>query len=94
MTEVGEARILLSSRRRYSRRPVNGAQDHGSRADGVAPPQLTPPEILGRLGLAGAPPREQRRTVAELAFGGRLPLGWLTVMRQAGWLPYDVDKDS
>jgi hypothetical protein len=32
--------------------------------------------------------------VAKLAFDGRLPLGWLTTMRQAGWLPYDVDVDQ
>jgi len=92
MTEVGEA--LDVRPRRYSRRPVDRAQEPRSRADGLAPPQLTPPEILARLGLADAPPREQRRTVAKLAFDGRLPLQWLTVMRQAGWLPYDVDVDD
>jgi len=73
---------------------VDRAQEHRSGADALAPPPLTPPEILGRLGLADAPPVEQRRAVAELAFTGRLPLGWLTAMRQAGWLPYDVEKDS
>jgi hypothetical protein len=60
----------------------------------LAPPQLTPREILGRLGLAAATPREQRQAIARLAFDGRLPLGWLTAMRQAGWLPYDVESDD
>jgi hypothetical protein len=56
--------------------------------------ELSPQQILERLGVATAPPREQKRTVAELAFSGRLPLAWLRVMRQAGFLPYDLDKDD
>ena len=57
-------------------------------------PEPAAQQILERLGVADAPPREQKRTVAELAFAGRLPLGWLRVMRQAGYLPYDVDVDE
>jgi hypothetical protein len=56
--------------------------------------ELSAQQILERLGVADAPPRDQRRTVAELAFSGRLPLAWLRVMRQAGFLPYDIDVDD
>jgi hypothetical protein len=57
-------------------------------------PELSAQQILERLGVGDAPALDQRRTVAELAFTGRLPLAWLQVMRQAGFLPYDLDKDS
>ena len=56
--------------------------------------ELSAQQILERLGIADAPPREQKRTVAELAFSGRLPLAWLTVMRQANFLPYNTDTDE
>jgi hypothetical protein len=49
-------------------------------------------QVLDRLGLAGAKPAEQRRAVGELAYGGRLPLAWLKVLRQADFLPYDANR--
>jgi hypothetical protein len=49
-------------------------------------------EVIERLGLTGEPPAEQRRKVGELAYGGRLPLAWLKVLRQADFLPYDHDR--
>jgi hypothetical protein len=48
--------------------------------------------VLDRLGLAGAKPADQRRVVGELAYGGRLPLAWLKVLRQADFLPYDENR--
>ncbi len=62
-------------------------------ADGpAAPPDLTLDQVLERLALAGAPPADQRRAVGALAYGGRLPLQWLTVLRRAGFLPYDDSR--
>ena len=58
----------------------------------TAPPALTLDQVLERLGLAGAARPEQRRAVGELAYGGRLPLAWLTVLRRAGFLPYDASR--
>ncbi len=55
----------------------------------TAPPDLTLDQVLERLGLAATPPPDQRRAVGELAYGGRLPLAWLAVLRQADFLPYD-----
>ena len=46
-------------------------------------------QIMERLGVAGATRAEQRATVGRLAYGGRLPLAWLRVLRQADFLPYD-----
>ena len=54
-----------------------------------APPDLTLDQVLERLGLAKAPRADQRRAVGELAYGGRLPLAWLPVLRKADFLPYD-----
>ena len=58
------------------------------------PADLTPDQVLDRLGLAGAPEAERRRAIAELAYGGRIRLPWLKVLRQAGYLPHDVTRDS
>jgi hypothetical protein len=58
----------------------------------TAPPDLTLDQILERLGLGGTPRPEQRRAVGALAYGGRLPLAWLTVLRRADFLPYDSTK--
>lgn len=55
---------------------------------------LTPDEIVARLGISEPTGAGRRRAVAELAYGGRVPLAWLTTLRRAGWLPYDVDVDS
>jgi hypothetical protein len=62
-------------------------------AQGVtAQPDATLDQVLDRLGLAGAKPADQRRAVGELAYGGRLPLAWLKVLRQADFLPYDENR--
>jgi hypothetical protein len=58
----------------------------------TAPPDLNLDQVLERLGLTGAPPADQRRAVGELAYGGRLPLAWLKVLRQADFLPYDENR--
>ena len=58
----------------------------------TAAPDLTLDQILERLGLGAAPRAEQGRAVGELAYGGRLPLAWLTVLRRAGFLPYDASR--
>ena len=52
-------------------------------------PDPTLDQVLGRLGLADASRADQRRKVGELAYAGRLPLAWLRVLREAGFLPYD-----
>jgi hypothetical protein len=52
-------------------------------------PDPTLDQIMERLGLDGAPRAEQRHAVGRLAYGGRLPLAWLKVLRQADFLPYD-----
>jgi hypothetical protein len=57
-----------------------------------APPDLTLDQILARLGLSGASRAEQRRAVGERAYGGRLPLAWLKVLRQAEFLPYNENR--
>jgi hypothetical protein len=57
-----------------------------------APPDLTLDQILDRLGLSEASRAEQRRVVGERAYGGRLPLAWLPVLRQADFLPYDEHR--
>src|SRR5688572_15786876 len=51
-------------------------------------------QILDRLGLTEAPERERRQAVARLAYEGRVPLPWLSVLRQADYLPYDMDRDE
>lgn len=58
----------------------------------AAQPDATLDQVLERLGLAGAKPADQRRAVGELAYRGRLPLGWLKVLRQADFLPYDENR--
>ena len=58
----------------------------------AAPPDQTLDQVLERLGLAGATPAAQRRAVGELAYGGRLPVTWLRVLRQADFLPYDENR--
>ena len=55
----------------------------------AAPPDPTLDQVLERLGIADAPPARQRRTVGQLAYAGRLPVTWLRVLREAGFLPYD-----
>jgi len=55
-------------------------------------PAATLDQVLDRLGLSGAKPADQRRTVGELAYSGRLPLAWLKVLRQADFLPYDANR--
>ena len=50
--------------------------------------------IMERLGLTAASERERKRAVAELAYNGRAPFAWLPVLRQAGYLPYDVERDD
>ena len=70
-----------------------GATEQSGAHGRAAPPDPTLDRILERLGVAGAPGPERRRTVAERAYGGRLTLAELTVLRRAGWLPYDVDVD-
>ena len=57
------------------------------RAGAAADPTLD--QVLGRLGLAGASRADQRRKVGKLAYAGRLPMAWLRVLREAGFLPYD-----
>jgi hypothetical protein len=57
-----------------------------------APPDLTLDQVLERLGLAEAPRPDQRRAVGELAYGGRLPLAWLAVLRRADFLPYNSSR--
>ena len=66
-----------------------GAIEPGDRA---APPDPTLDQVLERLALTGAPDADQRRAVGELAYAGRLPLGWLKVLRQAEFLPYDASR--
>ena len=51
-------------------------------------------QILERLGLTQATERERRRAIAKLAYSGRVPLAWLSVLRQADYLPYDMDRDE
>jgi hypothetical protein len=58
----------------------------------TAPPDVTLEQVLERLGLTGRPHAEQRRAVGELAYGGRLPLAWLGVLRRAEFLPYDENR--
>ena len=58
----------------------------------TAPQDLTLDQVLERLGLAEAPRPDQRRAVGELAYNGRLPLAWLALLRQADFLPYDVNR--
>ena len=65
---------------------VSRADTAGGRA---APPDPTLDQVLDRLGLVGATSADQRRTVGELAYAGRLPVAWLRVLRGAGFLPYD-----
>jgi hypothetical protein len=48
--------------------------------------------VLDSLEVSGAERRVQAEAVAEAAYGGRLPLGALQVMRAAGFLPYDVNR--
>ena len=55
----------------------------------TAQPDPTLDQILDRLGLSQANRAEQRNVVGGLAYGGRLPLAWLRVLRQAEFLPYD-----
>jgi hypothetical protein len=50
--------------------------------------------VLESLGVAAAGRREQSRAVAEAAYDGRLTLAGLRVMREAGFLPYDVDAED
>ena len=57
----------------------------------TAPPDLTLDQVLERLGLDGVPRPEQRRAVGELAYSGRLPFGYLPVLRRADFLPYDAN---
>ena len=58
------------------------------------PPADDLDRILERLELTDASDRERKRAIAELAFNGRAPLAWLPVLRQAGYLPYDLDSDQ
>jgi hypothetical protein len=60
--------------------------------DSTAPPGETLDQIFERLGLAAETDAVRRRTVADLAYGGRLPLAALRVLREAGFLPHDVSK--
>ena len=55
----------------------------------AAPADPTLDQVLGRLGLANSSRADQRRKVGKLAYAGRLPLAWLRVLREAGFLPYD-----
>jgi hypothetical protein len=57
-------------------------------------PVATLDQILDRLDLADAKPADQRRTVGELAYAGRLPVTWLRVLREAGFLPYDGNSSE
>ena len=58
----------------------------------TAPPDRTIDQVLERLGLSDASRADQRQAVGELAYGGRLPLAWLRVLRQADFLPYDEHR--
>jgi hypothetical protein len=69
-----------------------GSIEQGAGDGRAAQPEATLDQVLDRLGLAGAAPAEQRRAVGELAYGGRLPLAWLKVLRQADFLPYDENR--
>ena len=69
-----------------------GSIEHRVAEGRAAQPDPTLDQVLERLGLAGAPQADQRRVVGELAYGGRLPLADLKVLRQADFLPYDVNR--
>jgi hypothetical protein len=71
-----------------------GATEQSAAGGRAAPPAPTLDGILERLGVAGAPGADQRRAVAERAYGGRLTLAELQVLRRAGFLPYDVTRDD
>ena len=56
------------------------------------PPAPTVRSVLDSLDVSGAERRVQAEAVAEAAYGGRLSLAALQVMRGAGFLPYDVNR--
>jgi hypothetical protein len=56
-----------------------------------SPPEL--PDVVGRLVRRDATPREQRAAAADAAYGGGLSLRELTVLRRAGFLPYNKYDD-
>ena len=80
------------TRRRYSRRAMKPIEQRAT--PGTAAPSPTLDQIFERLGVDGASDAVRRRTVAERAYTGRLPLAWLQVLRRAGFLPHDVDIDG
>ena len=64
---------------------------HMARADDRYP-VATPQAILEQLKVSDAGRGDQLAAVADAAYGGRLSLGALRVMRTTGFLPYDVTR--
>jgi hypothetical protein len=75
---------------------MTGSGDRGSTASGHPrfPPTPTLEKVLERLGVAGEPRRRQQEAATDAAYGGRLSLAELRLLRQANLIPYNKDEDG